>query len=287
MGHLRNILLVLGASGIGAAAWLSIDKYAARPNANLPEQTGFLRPSNETGRVKFVASADSLVLSSGSRVKLASIEGPKKSWPEKALPGWPLHEEAIAALQEMIGQGVVQLSFGDDVKDRYDRVVAQVWLLDDKGEKETWLQEAMLLQGYARVYTLPDQRMDVSALYDAERAARRAKRGIWDNAQTGGFYDVRSPDPNNLSQFVDSVQVIEGIIVSVADIKGTTYLNFGADYKTDFTIAVPGKGRTAFKKTDIDLLGLRGANVRVRGWVEMQNGPVIWLTDPNRLEILQ
>ena len=88
-----------------------------------------------------------------------------------------------------------------------------------------------------------------------------------------------------MAQFVDSFQIIEGIITSSADVRGQIYLNFGADYKTDFTIAIARKDRRKFDA--IDPLSLEGARVHVRGWVELYNGPMIWIDHPERLEVLR
>jgi len=144
----------------------------------------------------------------------------------------------------------------------------------------------MLGTGMARVYTWAGYDQDSPVLYNAERAARNNKQGIWNAAVTDGYYDVRKPDPDPLAQYVDSVQIVEGIIVKTADVRGTVYLNFGADYRTDFTIAISKKSRRAFKRTNIDPLTLTGAHVRVRGYLELYGGPIIWLNDPDRLEVL-
>jgi len=85
---------------------------------------------------------------------------------------------------------------------------------------------------------------------------------------------------------VDSFQLVEGVITSAADVRGTIYLNFGADYKTDFTIVIAKKNRRKIERAGLDPMSLEGAKVRIRGWIELQNGPMIWLDDPNRLEVL-
>jgi len=69
-------------------------------------------------------------------------------------------------------------------------------------------------------------------------------------------------------------------------VRGQIYLNFGADYKTDFTIAIAKRNRKRFEKAGLDPLSLEGATVRVRGWIELSNGPMVWLDHPERLEVL-
>jgi len=112
--------------------------------------------------------------------------------------------------------------------------------------------------------------------------ARTEGRGIWDH----GFYHVRGPEPNALSQDMDSFQIVEGIVTSTAKVKDKVFLNFGADYRTDFTVFINKNGQKRFKKLGLDPRSLEGANVRVRGWVELENGPMIELDHTERLEVL-
>jgi len=86
--------------------------------------------------------------------------------------------------------------------------------------------------------------------------------------------------------FVDSFQIVEGLVISTAQVRGQTYLNFGSDYRTDFTVSIARKYRKSFEQAGFDLLALEGARVRVRGWVELYNGPVMWLDHPEALENL-
>ncbi|WP_418152255.1 thermonuclease family protein [Litorimonas sp. RW-G-Af-16] len=160
--------------------------------------------------------------------------------------------------------------------------MAQVYTIAANGQRDIWIQAEMVRLGLARVMPWPGEYADIAALYALEAEAREKGRGIWSDP----FYAPRSPDPNALAQFVDSVQIVEGIITSVADVRGQIYLNFGADYRTDFTVAIAKKNVKRFTAGNIDPLALEGAKVRVRGWVELINGPMIWLNQPERLEIL-
>ena len=174
----------------------------------------------------------------------------------------------------------MRLSYGGDPRDRYDRALAQVHLVTDDEAQDLWVQAALVEQGLARVFTWPDEKIDAATLYAAEMRARVQGRGLW----TDPAYAVRGPEPNSLAQDVDSLQLVEGIVTSTADIRGRAYLNFGADYRTDFTIAVAKKHRKRF--TAVDPVSLEGARVRVRGWIELTNGPMIWASHPERIEIL-
>ena len=244
-------------------------------------QTPELTPG-EIGAVSSVLDGDTLYLEGGLKVRLSAMQAPKLPLGRKGFKAWPLGKEARAALGLLTKGQRVQLFYGGERRDRYNRALAQLYTLNDKGRPDLWLQEEMVRLGMARVYTWPDTFQDSQKLYRAEQEARAGGRGIWSHS----YYNIRSPEPNMLAQDVDSFQIVEGIITSAADIRGRVYLNFGADYKTDFTIAIEKRDRKRFKKAGLDPMSLEGAKVRVRGWVELINGPTIWLDHPERLEIL-
>lgn len=236
----------------------------------------------ETGRVTSIVDGDTLFLDSGLKVRLSASQAPKLPLGRKGFKAWPLGQEAKNALFNLTHNKTVQLFYGGKERDRYDRALAQVFVIGEDNKPGLWIQEDMIRKGFARVYTWPDTWQNSALLYKAEREARDAGRGIW----ADDFYAVRDPDPNPLAQDVDSFQLVEGIITSTAEVRGQTYLNFGSDYRTDFTIVIARKHNKRFKKAGMDLLALEGARVRVRGWIELMNGPMIWLDHPERLEVL-
>ena len=234
----------------------------------------------ETETVREIVDGDTLFLSSGLKVRLSGIQAPKLSLGRDHVIDWPLGHESKSALIDLALEKQVTLYYGGERRDRYGRALAQIFQGED--QSGSYLQEEMLRRGLARVYTWPDTFQDSGRLLAAEQDARNEARGIW----ALDYYNIRSPEPNRLAQDVDSFQIVEGIITSVADIRGRVYLNFGADYKTDFTVVIDKENRKAFEGTGDDLLALEGAKVRVRGWVELKNGPSIWLTHPPPLEVL-
>lgn len=236
----------------------------------------------ETGKVSSVLDGDTLYLEGGLKIRLSAMQAPKLPLGRKGFKAWPMGAESKSALTVLTKGQKVGLYYGGERRDRYDRALAQVFTLKADGKPDLWVQEEMVRLGMARVYTWADTFQDSGRLYAAEREARGAGRGIWSEA----YYDVRSPAPNMLAQDVDSFQLIEGIITSTADVRGRVYLNFGADYKTDFTIAIAKRDRKRFKRAGVDPVALEGARVRVRGWVELMNGPMVWLDHPECLEVL-
>jgi hypothetical protein len=68
--------------------------------------------------------------------------------------------------------------------------------------------------------------------------AREAQAGLWANAA----YATRSvTDAGKLLRYRNSYQIVEGSVVHVKAAKTRTYLDFGPDWRTDFSAGVDAK----------------------------------------------
>ena len=149
------------------------------------------------------------------------------------------------------------------------------------GRPALWVQGEMLARGLARVYTFPDNRERAERMLAIERAARAARRGIWRH----GNYRILHPD--EAARRTGRFELVEGRVLGAATVRGRTYLNFGADWRSDFTIAVARKHRRRFSRAGIDIGALAGRRLRVRGWLKWENGPMIEATHPEQVETIE
>jgi hypothetical protein len=67
---------------------------------------------------------------------------------------------------------------------------------------------------------------------------------------------------------------------------GRVYLNFDKDWRKDFTVLIERKDGEAFKAVGIDPKALAGKRLRVRGWIEWRNRPMIHVTHVEQIELL-
>lgn len=231
--------------------------------------------------VRGVVDGDTVMISpapdGAPEVRLVGIQAPKLALGRTGFKAWPLADRAKVHLERMVLGKTVTLYFGGTRRDRHNRHLAH--LFRDDG---TWVQGHMLAGGMARVYSFPDNRAVVPDMLARETAARRARRGIWRHP----FYAVRPVAAAPLMRQLGTFQLIQGRITGAARVKSRVYLNFGDDWRTDFTITVGGKARRVFEKTGIDLLHLKHRIVRVRGWLRKRNGPMIEASHPGQIEII-
>jgi hypothetical protein len=75
-------------------------------------------------------------------------------------------------------------------------------------------------------------------------------------------------------------------VLRVTERRDRLYLDFGPDWRRDFTVSIAKRDRAAFRAAGIDPAGLLDASVRVRGWVRVHNGPMIEATHPEQIELI-
>jgi endonuclease YncB( thermonuclease family) len=261
----RRLLFRLALVAGGMA--LSPSVALGRPGPSLPEG---LTPG-EQGRVAAVLSGDTLDLDGGLRVRLAGIRAPAPARHDRPAPPWAA--EATTATRRFVLGETVRLHYADDRRDRWNRALAHVVRPDG-----AWLQAHLLMQGLARVYTWPRTATGGCTLLDLERTARAGRAGLWADR----FYRIRNP--GETWGDLDSWQIVEG---RVAIVRGTGYLNFGRDWRNDFTFRLESPVRRAFKSAGLEIADLIGRRVRGRGWIYPLNGPMIDLTHTAQLEVLE
>ncbi len=151
------------------------------------------------------------------------------------------------------------------------------------GDSPVWVQQQMVAQGQARVYSFPDNRACLPELLAAETKARAAGLGIWSDS----YYRVRRADrPADLVTLSGHYELVEGRVLQSEKRGGQIFLNFGRYFKEDFTAVIDARALRLFADEGLDPLKLGGALLRVRGWIEDRDGPRIAITHPEQIELL-
>ena len=267
--------MVTGAARIFAfagAAWLVVTCPAARA-CDLP--------APETGTVASIIDGETLKLTDGRTVRLIGAKAPMPPLGWRSDDPWPFVDDAKEALAALAANRQVELKLGGNPVDRHGYLLAQVFVVT--GSTRLWLQEALVAKGLARVYSFPDNRACVAELLAREAEARAKRRGLWGSS----LYRVASAlDLARLGRLTHSYQLVEGAVAAVGEGGGRIYLNFAKDWRSDFTVSVDRKDAPAFAAAGIDLKGLSGKRLRVRGFLGWRNGPMIEASHPEQIELL-
>ena len=263
-------LLVLFA----ASAVLPDDASAAsRKRTSRKAIAGLQCPASGTGAVGVAKVLDggTFVTTDGREVRLAGVLAPGAGG-ESVSPS--LAAAARSNLARALSGGAITLATAEGAADRYGRVLAQVFA------DSTWVQGSLLKAGTLRM--APDRAGALCAkqLIAAEEEARASHAGHWGD----GVFSLRTPD--QVKGRAGSFQAVEGIVTTATTYKGRAYINFGADYRTDFTVTVAPADMKLFRAARFDVKTLAGKRVRVRGWVEIYNGPEMEIATPTAIERL-
>ncbi|WP_203291726.1 thermonuclease family protein [Maricaulis parjimensis] len=245
---------------------------SACSQGSAPAQIEWSGPAETvSGPLSFTLTAPDGAPDSLLEVRLAELDAPDEA----------LAQSALAAALDGRSVGLVHEA---DRSDRYGRIIAHVYLEGPGGGEADWLQAELVRSGAVRVLSFADNRRETGALLALEAEARAAGRGLW----AGDRLAVRPTNPDVLAQDIGSVQLVEGRVIEATRLRsGRVYLNFGADYRTDFTVMIDAEHAGRFEAAGLDPLALETYRIRVRGWVEDENGPMIRVDHPERIEILE
>lgn len=232
------------------------------------------------GTVSQIVDGDTLMLDNGLIVRLIGIQAPHLALGREGLDDWPKSSDSKRALSELTLGKPVLLRYGGEQKDRYGRLLAQLFVT---GAEPVWVQQQMLARGMARVYSFPDNRACLPELFAAETRARTSALGIWSDP----YYRVRRAGrPADFSVLSGHYELVEGRVLAADKSGGRVYLNFGRHYKEDFTAVIDARALKLFAAEGLDPLRLGNALVRVRGWIDLRDGPRIEVTHPEQVEVL-
>ncbi len=267
------------AAGVMLAVCLLWATAGAATGPDEPQPPCTLEPG-EPKSVAKVIDGETIQLADGAEVRLVGALSPRAFDAGVAGADWPAEREAHAALTTLVAGQAVALAHSGRHADRHGRLLAHVFV--DRDGARAWVQADMIAAGHARAYGMPESVACLPDLRDYETAARDGQLGLWRNP----VYAIRpAPATRDLMHLRNTYQIVEGTIAAVADVRGHVYLNFGTDWREDFTagIATARQDRAWLD----EVRGLTGRRVRVRGWIERQNGPFIAVFDRAQIELIE
>ncbi|MCA8888745.1 MAG: thermonuclease family protein [Parvularculaceae bacterium] len=185
--------------------------------------------------------------------------------PARDAPG---HELSVAALRAIMALPFTEDTGAAGAPDRWGRKTGPISLVT-RGGAVSSVQAELVRRGAARVSPQSDDFAFIDALFALEDGARELKRGLW---ALPAYRVNPAKDTTRKTGF----QIYDGVIREAQTRDGRVYFNFGADYRTDFTVTVRAtaqkKWRSGLAPTDY-----AGKRVQIRGEALWINGPSIEL----------
>lgn len=193
--------------------------------------------------------------SAAETITISEVTGPlsfKAGETEYVLDGLFAGNAGNELISGMTGQ---KLSIEGNKTDRWGRLIV----------KAPALAQLLLREGKAQLMPLN------AAPDEAERAAELEARsklvGLWGNDC------CQLLTPQTAGKHLNGWHVVAARVASVTVQRNVTYLNFGSDWRTDFTVVIPARLAREIKPED-----WAGRKIEVRGYLEWRYGPSITLS---------
>jgi len=181
---------------------------------------------------------------------------------------------------EYIKNALVERSLNINL-DAAKRTPYNNYLVDHIQLENGELISSMLKNGLALIYSTKNQYNIDNKDKLIERDARKERLGLWSNDKL--FFNEQDL-LNEYKKYVNSFILVKGGVHNAKLVKNTMYINFGNDWRTDFTVKIQKKNLKNFKSINFDKIA--GNEVLVRGWIEDYNGPMMEIYNASHLDIL-
>ena len=224
-----------------------------------------------------VVDGDTIKLTNGMDVRYIGIDTPETM--KRTGSGWMFQPESygVAAKdfnRSLVSGRTVKLEFDRDRKDKYNRLLAYVYVDGRMANLE------LVRQGYATVYTFPPNTKYLKELLEAQEEARRDKRGLW-----GSMKEI---SPGEAGAHIGEFCTARGMVVNVHVSPARIFLNFGKDRYKYLTAVINSRNIPLFSGKKIDPTSYySGRFVEVAGKVEDFNGmPQMIIDNPSQISLI-
>lgn len=188
-------------------------------------------------------SGDELVAVDGNHLVLSGIKAPELWQATDQYRSWPHAEASRAILDELVrGQKLALFCEGEDQTLVGEKIAHALM------ENGHWLQHELVVRGAAMVLPRADHLAGVHGLRAAEAIARTRETGLW---------SAMDLERNAVDEIpTGRLMIVSGRVQNAARVGNRIFLNFGENWRSDFTAEIPARALRLFKKVDINPLEL-------------------------------
>jgi len=256
----------------GMVLGIALGVLAAKLLGQIPRETWdrvlarSSRAEERTRAVSKVIDGDTIAVGGDERVRYLGVDAPEI--------GEPFYEQAKGFQERVVlGSRVRIVPCKEEAQDSYGRTLAFV----HKGNVD--VGEQLLRQGLARtLFVGPCGRAVAKAYQKVEREAFREARGIW------SVQDPRRIRHDEAARYIGLLMSVTGRVAQVHEGPRAFHLNFGQDYRTDFTAVIFRKELSRLIKEGLyPVTEYEGKSVEVTGILKEYNGPEIIVESADQL----
>lgn len=205
-------------------------------------------------QVAHIYDGDTVRLRNGDKVRFIGINTPEIGRDGK--PSEAFARKAKNRLAQLLKNHnyILNLRYGNEQRDRYQRLLAHAYLADNRS-----IGAILLREGLAAQVTIPPNVRNLRCYHKAESIARAVRCGIWSLAQSNGV------DASKLTDKTKGFRIISGLVNGIHRQRDVLYLNL----QDRLNLRIDKGDRKYFDPAFLQ--GLKGRRIRVRGWVSARN----------------
>lgn len=224
-----------------------------------------------------VIDGDTIKLANGKLLRYIGIDTPetriKKNGKFLYSPQ-PFSLEATQFNKDLVEGKSVKIEFDVEKVDKYGRLLGYCFVND------TFVNAKMLEEGYAVLYSRPPNVKYTDLFVTVQRQAQSNQKGLW------VVYAII--DHAQANQYINQIRTVQGKVINTYKSPKCIFLNFGNDYRTDFTVVIFTNSLDSFYRKGIKPQDFyRGKTIRVSGRIRQYNGPEIIVNDPSQIEVIE
>lgn len=239
------------------------------------------------GQVVRVGDGRSFTLADGRDIRLAGLDllgpGASDGSDESSVQASQASSIAAAArrtLEALVLGETITLRAAAAGTDRYGRMLSYAAVPG----RTASVAGHLLAMGQARVGPPVGNAACSSELLSQERVARSAKIGLWNDPL---YAIIAAGNLAALEAGRGRFAVVEGRVVSVRASGGTIYANFGRRWSQALTVTISKRQERMFAGAGRSPQALENRRLRVRGYIEVRNGPRIEVGHPEQIEFVE
>ncbi|UCC95403.1 MAG: thermonuclease family protein [Candidatus Omnitrophota bacterium] len=232
-------------------------------------------PSYDYSHIKVVEviDGDTVKLSTGQLLRYIGLDTPEiriKKEGRFYYSPQPYAYEAKEYNRSLVEGKFVSVEFDVDKKDKYGRLLGYCFI------DGVFVNAKLLEEGYAVLYTYPPNVKYVDLFVSHQKQARKHKRGMW------GAYEVI--EHTEAARHLNQIRTVKGRVISTYKSKNCVFLNFGRNWRTDFTVVIFNNSLDFFSQKGIDPVRYyKGKLIEVTGRIREYNGPEIIVNSPQEI----
>ncbi|MCK9572905.1 MAG: thermonuclease family protein [Candidatus Omnitrophica bacterium] len=214
-------------------------------------------------KVTHVIDGDTVKLADGKTLRYIGIDTPEtriKQGGNFMYQPQPFAIEAKKLNEKLVLGKTVKIEFDVEKTDKYKRLLGYCFLEDG-----TFVNNELLKQGLAVIYTHPPNIKFSDTFFTAQQKARKEKKGLW------GAYETINAEESYL--YVNQIRTVRGTVKGSRRTKKCTLLNLAVTNGKIFKVVIFENSYKYFSERDINLSRFyTGKTIEVSGKIRRYNG---------------